>query len=58
MNPSPKALPVPPATASTPARQRVESEQILRGSNAVEIEHAGQRYLLRVTRENKLILTK
>ncbi|MBP6036866.1 MAG: hemin uptake protein HemP [Azonexus sp.] len=25
---------------------------------AVEIEHAGQRYLLRITRENKLILTK
>lgn len=34
------------------------SEQILRGANTVEIEHAGQRYLLRVTRENKLILTK
>ena len=25
---------------------------------AVEIIHAGQRYVLRVTRENKLILTK
>ena len=30
----------------------------MRGAPAVEIEHAGQRYLLRVTRENKLILTK
>ena len=58
MNTPPKALPVPPAAASTPVRLRVESEQILQGSNAVEIEHAGQRYLLRVTRENKLILTK
>jgi hemin uptake protein HemP len=58
MNTSPKTLPVPPAMANTPARLRIESEQILRGSNAVEIEHAGQRYLLRVTRENKLILTK
>lgn len=58
MNTSPKALPVPPAAASTPARLRIESEQILRGTSAVEIEHAGQRYLLRVTRENKLILTK
>jgi hemin uptake protein HemP len=28
------------------------------GHQAVEIEHAGQRYLLRITRENKLILTK
>lgn len=37
---------------------RLESKEILRGANTVEIEHAGQRYLLRVTRENKLILTK
>lgn len=37
---------------------RVDSEQILQGAQTVEIEHAGQRYLLRVTRENKLILTK
>lgn len=58
MNTSPKALPVPPTAASTPARLRIESEQILRGNNTIEIEHAGQRYLLRVTRENKLILTK
>ena len=39
-------------------RPRVDSEQLFRGAPAVEIEHAGQRYLLRVTRENKLILTK
>jgi hemin uptake protein HemP len=43
---------------STAARPLIESEQILRGNSTVEIEHAGQRYLLRVTRENKLILTK
>jgi hemin uptake protein HemP len=30
----------------------------LQGASSVEIEHAGQCYLLRVTRENKLILTK
>jgi hemin uptake protein HemP len=34
------------------------SEDILRGALTAEIEHAGQCYLLRVTRENKLILTK
>jgi hemin uptake protein HemP len=28
------------------------------GSNAVAIEHDGQRYTLRLTRSNKLILTK
>jgi hemin uptake protein HemP len=58
MNTPPK--PVPP-TSPTPASNtlpRVDSEKILQGANTVEIEHAGQRYLLRVTRENKLILTK
>ena len=39
-------------------RPRLTSEALLKGAPAVEIEHAGQRYLLRVTRENKLILTK
>jgi hemin uptake protein HemP len=39
-------------------RRRIASEEILAGATCVEIEHAGQRYLLRVTRENKLILTK
>jgi len=34
------------------------SKQLFRGNNTVCIEHAGQRYLLRLTRENKLILTK
>lgn len=43
---------------NTADRPRVDSEQLFRGAPAVEIEHAGQRYLLRVTRENKLILTK
>ena len=39
-------------------RPPVSSEQLLRGATTLEIDHAGQRYLLRVTRENKLILTK
>jgi len=34
------------------------SKQLFRGNNTVCIEHGGQRYLLRLTRENKLILTK
>ena len=49
------------STRPTPAPSkplRIDSEQILRGASTVQIEHAGQRYLLRVTRENKLILTK
>lgn len=51
----PAPLPPSPSTAERP---RVDSGQLLQGSSTVEIEHAGQRYLLRVTRENKLILTK
>jgi hemin uptake protein HemP len=52
-----------PAKATQPAattapRQRVPSEQLLQGAPAIEIAHDGQLYLLRVTRENKLILTK
>jgi len=58
MNEDPKPAPaVPPADARSQP-QRLDSGQILRGASTVEIEHAGQRYLLRVTRENKLILTK
>ena len=41
-----------------PAMPPVSSEQLLRGATTLEIDHAGQRYVLRVTRENKLILTK
>ena len=41
-----------------PNRPPIASAELLRGASTVEIEHAGQRYLLRVTRENKLILTK
>jgi hemin uptake protein HemP len=36
----------------------VESHELLRTSNQVLILHAGQTYILRQTRENKLILTK
>ena len=58
MNSQTKPLPPagPPTANANPPR--VDSEQILQGANTAEIEHAGQRYLLRVTRENKLILTK
>lgn len=52
----PPAPPSPPPTSAE--RPRVSSRQLLQGASAVEIEHAGQCYLLRVTRENKLILTK
>lgn len=37
---------------------RIDSQQLLCGQRTIEINHDGQRYTLRVTRENKLILTK
>ena len=55
--PSPPVKPLPP-NDSQATRSPVSSEQLLRGATTLEIDHAGQRYLLRVTRENKLILTK
>jgi hemin uptake protein HemP len=54
----PKSPPPPPPVANPESRPRLDSRDILGGNSAVEIDHAGQRYLLRVTRENKLILTK
>lgn len=58
METMPKPTAPAPAAENTQPRPRVASEELLRGNSAVEIDHAGQRYLLRVTRENKLILTK
>lgn len=34
------------------------SETLLRGARALVIEHDGDRYVLRITRNGKLILTK
>lgn len=58
MTPPPNNLSSQAPAQASQSRACIDSEQILRGKSAVEIEHAGQRYLLRVTRENKLILTK
>lgn len=40
------------------APQRIASDQLLGGRNELVIEHAGQEYRLRLTRNDKLILTK
>jgi hemin uptake protein HemP len=53
--------PPPPTSEPTAAKQtrpRIDSASLFQGSSTVEIIHAGQSYLLRLTRENKLILTK
>jgi hemin uptake protein HemP len=54
----------PSATASVdlalrgPVTQRIDSRRLLAGKNELVIDHAGQEYRLRLTRNDKLILTK
>jgi len=55
-NPPPPTLVVVPVQPGLPPS--VDSAQLLRGHRTVEIEHGTQRYTLRVTKDNKLILTK
>lgn len=48
-----------PETEPTGSKPRVVPiEELLGGRNEVHILHAGQIYRLRITRQNKLILTK
>lgn len=56
-----------PSTATTgqatsdvaaPAAQKLSSQDLFRHGSTVCIEHQGERYWLRLTRGNKLILTK
>lgn len=41
-----------------PLIPRIDSQTLLQGSHLLVIEHAGHSYYLRLTRNNKLILTK
>jgi hemin uptake protein HemP len=49
-----------PAQLSSRSRgkQRIDSQELLGENVELIIEHAGQEYRLRKTRQNKLILTK
>ena len=62
MNSQPPPPSLAPTSTAVPDINRspdpIPSRALFGGHQAVEIEHAGQRYLLRITRENKLILTK
>ena len=46
------------AADKEPDLPRIQSRDLLQGNNLILIEHAGDRYYLRMTRNNKLILTK
>lgn len=48
----------PPPVVSHTATGAVPSHQLLAGRKEVLIQHAGEEYRLRITRLNKLILTK
>jgi hemin uptake protein HemP len=48
-------LPGPDAAAAVP---ELSSRDLFRHANTVRIEHNGEHYWLRLTRGNKLILTK
>lgn len=43
---------------STAARRKLASSELLGGNNELHIEHNGEIYTLRQTRQGKLILTK
>jgi len=47
-----------PAATTATAQRRVDSRLLLRESRELVIEHLGQEYRLRRTRNDKLILTK
>jgi len=50
--------PATPSQGAAGAPEVIDSRELFRAGNTVQIAHAGQRYQLRLTRENKLILTK
>lgn len=52
------AAPAAPARAPVAPRRRLSSRELLGQGQELVIEHAGCEYVLRLTRQNKLILTK
>jgi len=46
------------ATEASPAVRRVSSQSLLDGERELVIQHQGSEYHLRLTRNDKLILTK
>jgi hemin uptake protein HemP len=52
------ALPGAPLSAPLSAPRSVPSSELFRGLRELRIEHEGEQYTLRLTRLNKLILTK
>ena len=49
---------VPSSDTKVSSRPRVSSSDLLQGRREIVILHAGSEYLLRITKSDKLILTK
>ncbi len=60
MTPVRPTRPSPPAgrTEKKPGGPRWTSDALFEGANVVVIEHHGQDYVLRITRNGRLLLTK
>ena len=61
LNSRPMAGPQPSRSSIAPPpreARHIDSRHLLAGGKELVIEHAGQRYHLRLTRNDKLILTK
>ena len=60
MSPTTPNRPSPPAGGpkKKPGRPRWTSEALFEGANIVVIEHLGQDYVLRITRNGRLLLNK
>ena len=60
--PTERPLPTPAAqdaaTGRRPSSARIDSSRLLEGGRELVIDHAGVEYRLRLTRNDKLILTK
>jgi hemin uptake protein HemP len=53
------AQPIEPRLhAPSSQRQRVSTADLMRGSRELVLVHAGEEYILRITKAGKLILTK
>ncbi|HWU75541.1 MAG TPA: hemin uptake protein HemP [Rhodanobacter sp.] len=55
---SPRRAALQPASAPAAARRHVSSQSLLEGARELVIQHQGSEYHLRLTRNDKLILTK
>ena len=58
MNPPQSSTPPDEARAPVPQPPRVDSQQLFEGQRELIIQHQGEEYRLRITRHDKLILTK